>query len=203
MIRITILYEDRCGEGQIREFGPHALVQQCVCDAIGKEPWALKREIILHGIPKNGATKLRNECRSDRPKFGRDGSHVIAVYDDDRIRDFVKVGAPGCKEQVKHVLRAESRLGDKLQIVLLERNLETVVATICECDPAIAPPEVQDNALRRKKLFDRDIVLKNAAAPTAERRRLRDQLLTRVPSLGYLVNKIVALYRHHDVSGGL
>lgn len=200
--QLTILYEDRCGDGQIREFGPHVLVQQCVCDALGMESWVLRQQLMVHGIPKNGATKLRSECRSDRPKFGRDGSDVIAVYDNDRIRDFVKVGAPGCKAQLREALRAESTLKERLVVVLLEENLETVVAAVCACDPAIAPKEVQENAIKRKKVFDRDIVLRRAAAPTAEGKRLREQLQAKVPSLRYLVGKIVAIYRKLVVPTG-
>jgi hypothetical protein len=185
---VTILYEDQAVGGNVRDFGPHIFVTQLVCDRLGIRN--LRDQ--LHGVPKKGASNLRIECRCERPRFGRDGRHVFAVYDDDQVRALVKLPPSACKHEVKNILRAECPLGDRLIIVLLERNIESVVEGICECDPAIVPREVQDRALRHKRMIDRDIVLKNAAMPTPERRRLRERVLEKVPSLAYLIDKVVA-----------
>lgn len=85
---ITILYEDSAADGALKDYGPHMLVRQCVCDALGKSPWELKQ---LEGMPKNGASKIRNECRRFPPQIGRDGRVVLAVYDADKIHR-----RPGC-----------------------------------------------------------------------------------------------------------
>jgi hypothetical protein len=186
---VTILYEDQALEGEVKNYGPHMLVRQLVCDRLSVNYWELKQ---LEGVPKKGASKLRAECCSIRPKFGRDGRFVFAVYDADKVREQVKLPTTACKPQVKRVLQGESPLGDKLIVVLLEINMETVIEAIFACDPTI-PPEQRTDAVRRKSLNARDILLKRAALPTAEGRRLRDCVIEAVPSLDYLVRKLVPL----------
>jgi hypothetical protein len=185
---VTILYEDQALEGEVKNYGPHLLVRQLVCDRLHVSPWDLKQ---FEGVPKKGASKLRSECCSSRPKFGRDGRLVFAVYDADKVREQVKLPSTACKPQVKDVLRGESSLGDNLIVVLLEMNIETVIEAICTCDATI-PAELREAAIRRKSLSARDILLKRAASPTAAGRRLRDGVLHAVPSLVYLVSKLVA-----------
>lgn len=82
--------------------------------------------------------------------------------------------------------------------MLLERNIETVVEAVRACAPAIAPEEVWQQAVERKNLNARDIVLKRAASPPE--RALRDCILRRVPSLAYLIDKLVAALSAPDAA---
>ncbi len=60
--------------------------------------------------------------------------------------------------------------------------------------------EVWVQAVDRKNLNARDIVLRRAASPPE--RALRDGVLERVPSLAYLVQKLVGALSPPDVAGG-
>jgi hypothetical protein len=187
----TILYEDQAVEGEVTNYGPHALVLQLLCDRLGEgsgiNRWALKK--FINGVPKKGASKLREECRLDRPRFGRDGRRVFAVYDADKICHQLKLPPQACKRQIIDVLRGESSLGDQLIIVLLEMNIETVIEAVCDCDPTI-PAKDREDAIVRKQLNARDRLLHRAASAS---RSLRRDVLGKVPSLAYMIDKLAGL----------
>src|SRR4051812_19056564 len=96
---ITILYEDSAADGQVKEYGPHLVVKQCVADRLQKSLWDLKT---LEGMPRNGASNIIKDCRRVPPQIGRDGRLVVAVYDADKIHREVnkiqpKLPADACK----------------------------------------------------------------------------------------------------------
>ena len=158
-----ILYEDQAADGPVREYGPHRLVTQCVSDRLGVDHWTLKH---VEGVPKKGAGNIRRHCQRDPPPLGKDGRVQFAVYDEDKIREQVKLPFQACKGEVKQKLRGECPWGDRLVIVLLEKNIETVVSAICECAPSYAiAEETRVRAIRHKDLNARDIILKMAAKP--------------------------------------
>lgn len=194
---VTILYEDSAADGALKDYGPHLLVRQCVGDLLGKSPWELKQ---LEGLPKNGASKIRNECRRFPPQIGRDGRVVVAVYDADKIHRETRLPAAACKGQIKEALRVGCSWQERLVVVLLERNIESVVEAVRACAPAIVADEVWGQAVDRKNLNARDVVLRRAASPPE--RALRECVLQRVPSLAYLVHKLVVALSPPDVAGG-
>lgn len=189
MIRpVMILYEDKSADGSLKEYGPHLLVRQCVADALGVDWWMLKH---LVGNPRGGSGNVRNDCRRSPPQIGRDGRLVVAVYDDDRIRREVQLPANACKAQVKSLLREECAWNERLIIVFLEKNIETVIDAIRGCAPTLVDDETWKLALERKNRNARDAVLGFAANPSQS--MLREQLLQRVPSLAYLIHKLAAV----------
>lgn len=192
MRSITVLYEDSAADGLVKDYGPHVLVCRCVGDRLNKELWELHQ---IEGVPKKGATKLRNECRRMPPQVGRDGRRVVAVYDSDRIHNDVKLPATACMTQVKEILQAECAFRDRLIVVFLERNIETVVEAVCRCTPV--EEDLRRRAVDRKDRNARDIVLKKAS--TAE---IRSCVLRAVPSLSYLVDKLCAELSGQSVAAG-
>jgi len=79
-----VLYEDQQAAGA-NEFGLHVLVRRCVMDQLG---WSDDRfeelKKLLHGQPMKGDSKLLSACQAEREAHGF--PHVIAVFDDDKIR---------------------------------------------------------------------------------------------------------------------
>jgi hypothetical protein len=113
---------------------------------------------------------------------------VIAVYDSDRIHRGVGLPSTACKIQVKAVLKGECIWKERLKMVFLERNIETVVHAVQACAPKIVPEELWRQAVDRKDRNARDVILRRAAAP--HQRALRDCILGKVPSLAYLINEL-------------
>lgn len=183
---ITILYEDAAVEGRAQSYGPHRLVLRFLADQLNVD-YALLAESIGH-VPRKGAAKLRNECRRVPPQIGNDGRLVVAVYDADKIHRDVGLSAGSCKSQLKGILSQECHWRERLIIVFLEKNIETVLAAIRASSPQLVPTETWDLALVRKDRNSRDLILNKAARPPE--RLLRQQLLQRVPSLAYLIRKL-------------
>jgi hypothetical protein len=184
--KVTILYEDKV-QGVVKEYGPHALVSQCVCDRLNLAPWEMKS---LVPNPRNGNGNVRKDCAQNPPKVARDGGLVFAVYDADRVRELVGLAGTACKADVKTKLLQECPWNDRLRIVFLEKNLETVLRAVRACDPSISSEEQWRRAIERKDLSARDIILKAVASPSPPARALRECVLREVPSLAYLVQKI-------------
>ena len=192
--RATILYEDQV-EGKVTEYGPLALVKQCVCDRLNLQPWEITG---IDPLPKKGNGNVRKDCKQNLKRLAADGRTVFAVYDSDKICEFVKLPPTACKTLVLKRLKEGCEPSDKLVVILLERNLESVLQAICEIDRSIVSAEEQAYALERKNLVARDAILRAAAAPTPPRRDLREQILARVPSLRRLVDKILEVYAPAD-----
>lgn len=105
---------------------------------------------------------------------------MIAVCDDDRVREHLKLPATACKLEVRGAV-ASSSGSPQLRTVLLVRNLETVLDAV-------------QHVLGRDPLPDkpsparRDSVLQHLAYRGAPDQRLA--LLQRVPSFAYLVDHL-------------
>jgi len=186
---MTILYEDQA-DGPIQNFGPHIFVVQCICDRVGGAVWDFKDRI--HPVPLKGNSNVRESCKSHSFKAAKDGRAVFAVYDSDQIRGLPGLAAAICKTQIKDILLGECPWRKQLKIVLLEKNIESVIDAICECDKTIVQEETWINATKRKRLNARDLILKNAAFQRD--RAFRDAVLVKVPSFCYLIDKLVAVY---------
>jgi hypothetical protein len=185
---IVILYEDAAVRGgQVKDYGPHLLVRQCVADRLGKQLWELRQ---LDANPRNGASNIRLDCKQNPPAIGRAGGRVFAVYDFDQIHQEVKLSSSACKEQLKEVLKKECAWQDRLTIVFLERNIETVVEAVCSCASGRIPEDQRLKAIKHKRLNARDLILKRVLGPSD--RALREAVLHEVPSFAYLVDKVVA-----------
>ncbi|MCC6785538.1 MAG: hypothetical protein IT457_21985 [Planctomycetes bacterium] len=175
MTRLVVLYEDaRAAAGR---FGPHELLLGCVADELGRRLHDLRKEIVA--IPMNGVAKLL-AALTDAERWQRvapRGAPLLALIDSDRIRDHVP---PEIREHagVEAWIRARFSEPARLTVILLDRNLETVIAAIRDCGEA----EVQlvESALR-KDLNARDRLLGKLGADS-DRRALRDCVRGAVPS---------------------
>lgn len=182
---VTILYEDSAGERS--EFAFHELVLRCVADRLGREPRDLKD--LVHGLPKKG--NVWRACRQDLPRIARSGRAVFAVFDDDEIRTMTKLPVDACKTKVVTAIKRGCEPEGALRVVLIVENTESVLEAL-RAQGAIQGHEgMFADAIERKVLASRDILFKKAVwSLTSEQREI---LLERVPTLGYLVSKLVTL----------
>ncbi len=186
VVKVRVLYEDsRRGADPM---GLHELVMACVGDETKRPVWDLNKEV--EAIPRNSNSHVLKELGSV------DGAWVVALLDADRIRSqptveqqlklaniVPSVATPG---DVVRAVRALPSAGDRTAVVLLVENCETVIDAVAECVPGLDPQTLA--RARRKKLAERDIVLRKAAY--AAERASRDCVLHAVPSLALLRDKI-------------
>jgi hypothetical protein len=185
---VTVLYEDSAADGVVSNYGLHVFVRQCVGDELGVDGWRLSH---LEGNPRRGSARIREDCRRNPPRFVRDGRPAFAVYDADRLPALLDLPASACKPALKAVLLDECPWRGQLRVVVLERNLETVLRVLRECDPQLADEPTWTRAIERKFLADRDVIFSRAARSTPARRLLRACARERMPSLDYLVRRLV------------
>lgn len=179
---VVILYEDQ--GGQRKEFGLHNLVIAMVNDLLDNDFEQLRSGPLKDARPSNGNTKLLRMLK-DQKKLERmmgSGRHVIAVFDADK---------PPFSEQERKALEAANN--DLLRIWLLDRNLETVIEAVAECEPSL-PEELVRSATRQKDHAARDRIL-NRMAYERHRRDVRKCVMDKVPSLHQLCSLVVSLIR--------
>ncbi len=189
---VTVLYEDSAIDD--RDFPLHRLVVRCVHDSVlersvAADFGALVRDGI-RGIPRNSNSKVRAACLRDLRDLTADGNHVVALYDSDRVHDLVPTSGR-CKRELTTSLREGCSPADRLRVVLLERNTESLI-TALRRGPVeeLVGKGVFDRALKKDRNA-RDIALK--AAAREDFRSVRTALRQTVPSLDYLTTKLVGL----------
>jgi hypothetical protein len=157
----AVLYED--SRGATRNFGLHGLVLACVADRIQVDRWALRTCVPC--IPKNGDSNLLEACREHVGTL-YPYPLVLAVFDDDKIRDLLKLPADACKSACKSVV--VGRIKDTcfapsaLSVTLLGRNTEDVLRAVAGCRPVEAATLTA--AVDRKDVNARDAILNGAAS---------------------------------------
>jgi hypothetical protein len=181
-LRIVILYEDQ--RGPTKDFGLHKLVEACVFDVIHGERHLLGRA--LEGRPMKGDSQLLKSCREDVADISPGGHPVFAVFDNDKVRRLLKLPREADEETVVQAIKKGATAPDQLAIVLIEKNMESVVEAAGACDPSLGAG-ILDDALRKKNLAARDIVLKEPAK--GGKRSVRDCILDKVPSLKRLIDQ--------------
>ena len=179
---ITVLYEDKRGPRQ--GFGLHMLVKACVFDAMNGERHRVEGMLSDHR-PLKGVQALLKACREDIDLIAADGRSVVAVIDDDAIREQLKLPRSATDAQVEREIRKGCKAPDRLLIVLLKKNMESVIEAAAACDPGIDAERI-DRAIRHKELLERDAILTELSRERA--RPLRDCVLGKVPSLRVLVD---------------
>lgn len=184
---VTILYEDSAGERS--EFALHDLVLRCAADRLGREPRHIKD--LIHGVPKKGNGNVWRACRQDLPRIARSGRAVFAVFDDDEVRTMTKLPIDACKTKVIAAIKKGCEPAEALRVVLIIENTESVLDALRAQGAIQGHDGMFADAIERKVLASRDILLKKAAwLLTPEQ---RENLIERVPTLGYLVSKLVTL----------
>jgi len=180
---LTILYEDQIGV-DLKDFGLHNLLVQCVCDEVdGVTRWQLKRRI--EGHPKKGDVGVIRALESDGRKL-LDSGHLIALLDDDKIRPRMGLDLDSCRKIVADSLRGKAAGCD---VVLLVENTETLLGA---CARLMGTPWTggKPTPVERDRLFNRFAATTNPDL----RKRLRDE----VPSFGRLVNLAIAWLEMDD-----
>lgn len=181
---VKVLYEDRQAP-DVNEFGLHVLVRRCVLDRLG---WAEDRfgelKGALIGRAKKGDSSLLKACAD--PREARSFRRVIAVFDDDKIRGRLGLSPGACKAEVRAAITRQSAFPELLTVVLLGRNMESVVTAVQGCR---GKPETE-----KLRLPDRDAVLASIAW-RPDYASLRECVLARVPSLEYLVARLAKIVR--------
>lgn len=186
---VKVMYEDQQAAGA-NEFGLHVLVRRCVLDQLGwsEDRWAELKEL-LHGHAMKGDAKLLGACESEREARGF--PHVFVVFDDDKIRGRLGLQRGACKTTVRQAVHGRSRFSERLQVVLLGDNMESVVAAVERCkgrgEPAKLKPPMRDSVLA-------------SIAWRPDFAALRECVLSGVPSLRYLVGRLSAVVRTHESS---
>jgi len=190
-VNVAILYED--SRGPDRSFTFHDLVVRAVADRKGlpeEAVWALSKRV--KAMPRKGNGNVLAEIR-DPERLGRlltrsPGYFVVAVFDRDKSAELAKSGTLTCVAGVTGALLHGVRASASVKVVLLDRNLETVVAAVRSADPNRIDGEELRMATLRKNRSSRDLIFSKAASS----RRIRDALRVSVPSFAYLVDQIAA-----------
>jgi hypothetical protein len=196
---VTILYEDEAGDGALRDFGPHELLLALIADETGRRIDDLKREVDAH--PAKGASKLLVKCAEEvGDNISSDCHPVVAIFDVDRVRGLrhrhhLRDGIPkrSTDAGIAAILEALCPKRDKLRVVLLNRNVESILRAISEVwpdDRSTHEPQYE-RAIRHKSRNDRDLILHRfAEAPGA--RELRRTVMGRVSGLAALRDAVIA-----------
>lgn len=125
MTAILVLYED--SRGANGSFGPHDFFLGCVADAKGTSVHSLTSK--ARAMPVRGVAKLLEHLRNldDLDRLAPRGSPILAVIDSDRLPDHYPAALGKTTTDVEDLLEAECSAPARLTVVLLERNLESVV----------------------------------------------------------------------------
>ena len=178
---VTILYEDQRGPRQ--GFALHALVKACVFDAINGERRWIEEEALKDYRPLKGDGNLLRTCREEIDLIAADGRSVVAVFDDDHVRQLLKLPQNATPNRVEEEIKKWCVAPDRLFVILLERNIESVVEAASACDPTLDRDRVA-RALR-KDLLERDAIFMELSRERA--RPTRECILSKLPSLKRLV----------------
>lgn len=105
MTSLLVLYED--AKATRRSFGPHELLKSMVADVTGISVWQLKDRVAgrpLKGVG-NVLKAIKNLDELDRLASG--GPPVLAILDDDKIRDWLGLPRSAAPEEVEEQVRSQ------------------------------------------------------------------------------------------------
>ena len=185
MPRVMVVYED--SRGPQKNFGLHTLVLSMVSDSNGTAIEKLKGEVQENPMKGNGQVKETLEKNFQGGPLD-DFCMVVAVFDEDRIRELYKLSSNASVDEIKDRIIHEAGNPRSLKVILLQRNMETVLEAARDCDPAL-PKERLEKALK-KDLNARDAILNRIAWGMSK--AIRDCIKARVPALEELRNLILS-----------
>lgn len=186
---VTILYEDQRGPRQ--GFGLHALVVACVFDVIDGEHRHVE-DRLSDARPLKGVQNVLRACCEDIDLLAADGRFIVAVMDDDAIRQALKLPEEAGEETVVRTIARRSRSPERLCVTLLHRNTESVLEAAAQCDRTLEAGRLE-RAIVRKDLLERDAIFLMLSRQRA--RAARDCILGRMPSMKRLVDVVIACLR--------
>jgi len=190
--RATILYEDSLGRTSRKQYGPHELVAALLADATGLDRLDILGQLRPH--PTNGNRKLRTKCRKGvGVRIAPDCRPVVAVYDADKVAGLDPAFSGLRPEQIVDRLQQDCSTPGKLRVVLLERNVETIIETLARIEPDAKPGGRlfgQYQQALRKEVAARDAILCRVAWGGEPMRTVRENLLAEVPSLARILDVV-------------
>jgi hypothetical protein len=184
-----ILYEDQ--QLPVREFGLHKFVMSCAYDAVNGA-WQVL-ELAVEGRPLKGNAKLLKCIKEDFARLASNGRHVIAVFDNDKIRTLLRLPKTSPDSDVVTCVREHcSRDEQALTVILIHQNTESILQATGECATKNGrefDSDQLDKAVVQKVLFARDAFLVRFSA--AQFKDVRDCVLDTLPSFASLVNRLI------------
>ncbi len=193
MIKIHILYED---SGDPNKFGLHKFVSRMVLDFLGRtnENYHQFSTGRLKGFPKNGNSKLKEECSSTTlEKFHyKYCKHAFAVFDRDQLPRLLQLSNNPCRTLMLQRLRSDCPSG-KLQFIFLDRNIESVMRKIQDSGLTSISKTTFEKAIHDKDLISRDRIFVQCADNPNPDDRLR--LLEVLPDLNRLVRLAAEIFQ--------
>jgi hypothetical protein len=161
-----------------------------VADEIGADFFSVAKQV--KALPLKGVTNVLCAIKDlDRlSKLRPGGAPVVAVLDSDRIRDHAEARDKTLPEIEEMIRRSCAQTG-LLTVVLLEKNVETLIAAARDCDQGVTLSRDMVDAALAKDLNQRDILLAKVAHDV-HRRTIRDCIRGKVPSFGRAVAAVVA-----------
>lgn len=187
MLQVCVLYEDQ--RGPQRSFGLHELAKACVRDRLEARPRHEIDQALNDCRPLRGDSNVLKKLHEDVDNIAADGRPVVAVFDNDRIRRLLKLPAKATDAQVLQEIR-KGTSSDRFHVILLNRNLESVIKAAHECDPSISQERL-DLAIKKKDRLERDAIL--AGLTGAQFRAVRDCIREKLPSFQELVDRLCEL----------
>jgi hypothetical protein len=185
---VFLLWEDRA-VGPVARFGPHIFLVACVASHLGTDRYKLTRSQAIDGKPCAGNSNVLRELH--RGPLWDSGVHVVAVLDTDELHDRLPgissrrtvpdTEYPRWSDAVVAEVRkhAPDHGQTRLDVCLLDRNLETLLAIIGRGVREL------DEALGKSRL-DRDRILQRAAGDE----RVIQSACTEMPSWKQLVETV-------------
>lgn len=193
---VTVCYEDQRGEN--RQFRLHDLLLTYICERevqLKLQRWQL--EGYVGKRPMKGVTGLLKAACDEVELVAPDCHPVVAVFDSDRIRGALGLPGDASRAAVEAAIIQRCVTQGKLRVVLLERNMETVLRAVQACLPApthVAAAGSGAQTRVKPSRLTRDLLLARMAKSGEEgMRQARKALLERVPSLGLLVETVEGL----------
>lgn len=181
----VVLYEDSRGASPRDGFGPHRLALACVADDTGVDRWSLRDELVDN--VRKGRDEVLKACRDQGAALSASALQIVAVLDDDRVREGLPLPLDACKAQVMDSVSKLWSGSRPLVLVLLERQMEDLVWYAARESGRPLPRPIPHSPSVR------DPVL-HAAAAHAER-SVRDRIRAAMPSFDRLVRALVAAWR--------
>lgn len=183
MTAILVLYED--SRGAKGTFGPHDFFLGCVADLTGLDIHALKPRVCA--CPVNGVSKLLDHLRDldELSHLAPHGAPILAILDEDRVRAHAPLAGMSSAAAASKLVAGSSDPA-RLKVVLLERNLESVVNAFDQCGEW--EKQLIAKALE-KRLNERDTLFSRVGHDAA-RRNIRDCVRHNMPSVEQIVQAI-------------
>lgn len=182
MTALLVLYED--SRGAKGKFGPHEFFLRCVEDSTGTSFYVLRNKV--RDCPVNGVSKLLAHLRDldELNYLAPRGTRILAILDEDRVREHAPLAGMSATDAAAKLV-AESSAPSRLSVILLERNLESIVEALDKCGER--EKQLIAGAMK-KRLNDRDSLF-GKVGHDAARKGIRDCVRHRMPC----VEKIVEL----------